>query len=80
MMRAARTYDNSPTDPHHGGKRWLQFELGEDETGGPCFFWVNPWTQKREKVASLWWPEHPVEATAEVEHIFSCLKLICVDR
>lgn len=52
------------------------FELGEDETGGPAFFWVNPWDGKRERVASLWWPTHPPEKTEEVERIFSGLCLI----
>lgn len=54
-------------DPH--------FELGDDETGGPAFFWRNPWTGKREKIANLWWPEHPPEATEQVEKLFERLRL-----
>jgi hypothetical protein len=51
------------------------FERGEDETGGPAFFWKNPWTGNREKVASLWWPTHPPEETEAVEQLFSELTL-----
>lgn len=51
------------------------FELADDETGGPCFFWKNPWSGEREKIANLWWPAHPVEATAEVEELFAKLEL-----
>lgn len=51
------------------------FSLGEDETGGPCFFWTNPWSGTQEKIANLWWPTHPVEATAEVEALFADLSL-----
>ena len=45
----------------------MTFTQGEDETGGPCFYWTNPWTGKREVIARMFWPEHPPEATAEVE-------------
>jgi hypothetical protein len=55
--------------------RAQEFELGEDATGGPCFFWQNPWTGKREIVASLLWPEHPSEVTAQVEALFADLTL-----
>lgn len=52
------------------------FELGKDETGGPAFFWRNPWSNgKREKIASLWWPEHPESATEKVEWLFDNLEL-----
>lgn len=51
------------------------FTLGEDETGGPCFYWKNPWSGEREKIASLWWPTHPMEATAEIEQLFAELHL-----
>ena len=51
------------------------FTLGEDETGGPAFFWWNPWTLKREKVASLLWPVHPPEATKMVEELFDSFVL-----
>ncbi len=52
-----------------------EFTLGEDETGGMAFFWINPWNGQREKIASLWWPSHPVEATEAVEQLFSELRL-----
>ena len=52
------------------------FELGQDETGGPAFFWRNPWSGRRETIANLWWPTHPPEATETVEHIFKNLRLI----
>lgn len=51
------------------------FQLGKDETGGPCFFWDNPWSGAREKIANLWWPAHPSEATADVEALFADLSL-----
>lgn len=51
------------------------FELGEDETGGPCFFWTNPWNGRRDIIAKLFWPGHPVEATEAVEQLFSELEL-----
>lgn len=51
------------------------FELANDDTGGPSFFWKNPWTGKREKIASLWWPEHPEGATEAVESMFEDLEL-----
>lgn len=51
------------------------FEFGEDETGGPAFFWINPWGGQREKIANLWWPAHPPEATEAVEQLFSELRL-----
>jgi hypothetical protein len=51
------------------------FEFGNDETGGPAFFWINPWSGQREKIASLWWPAHPPEATESVEQLFSELRL-----
>ncbi len=47
------------------------FYVDDDETGGPAFFWTNPWNGKREKLATLWWPEHPPEATQEVERLFA---------
>lgn len=50
-----------------------KLEFAEDETGGPTIFWTNPWNGKREKVASLWWPTHPPEVTAEVEALWDHL-------
>lgn len=56
---------------------WPDFDLGKDETEGPAFFWKNPWKNgKREKIASLWWPEHPPEATEAVEVLFDNLRLV----
>jgi hypothetical protein len=57
-----------------------KFSLGEDETGSPCFYWVNPWSGKKEKIASLWWPSHPEEATAYVEQLFEELHLSVLNR
>jgi hypothetical protein len=45
--------------------------IDDDETGGPAFFWTNPWNGKREKLGNLWWPEHPPEATKDVEHLLA---------
>lgn len=60
---------------------WPDFEYGLDETGSPSFFWKNPWSNhKREKIASLWWPEHPPEATEAVEALFDNLSLIYGDQ
>jgi hypothetical protein len=33
-------------------------------------FWTNPWDGKREAIASLFWPGHPMEDTAKVEAWF----------
>ena len=53
----------------------MRLSVEEDETGGPCFFWTNPWTGKKEKLATLWWPEHPEDATRTVEIMFEQLTL-----
>jgi hypothetical protein len=47
--------------------------IEDDETGGPAVYWVNPWTGKKEKLANFWWPEHPPEATPEVEQMFASI-------
>ena len=47
----------------------------DDETGGPAFFWQNPWTGKREKLATLLWPQHPEAATAAVESMVLAMTL-----
>ena len=60
--------------------RGQTLRVEEDETGGPAFFWTNPWTGKREKPANLWWPEHPPEATAEVESAFNAMVLSIFDQ
>lgn len=57
-----------------------KFELGEDETGGPAFFWTNPWSGKREKIGYLLWPAHPLEETEAVEQLFSELRLVRGDQ
>lgn len=36
-------------------------------------FWVNPYTNKKEKIANFWWPEHPPEDTKKIEKIFETL-------
>ena len=35
-----------------------------------ALFWVNPWDQKDEKIATFWWPAHPADATEQVEKWF----------
>lgn len=35
-----------------------------------AIFWDNPYEHKKEKIASFWWPTHPVEKTGEVEKLF----------
>ena len=35
-----------------------------------AIFWTSPYGNGKEKIASFWWPAHPVEATAEVEAMF----------
>jgi hypothetical protein len=47
--------------------------IEDDETGGPAIFWRNPWTGEREKLATFLWPQHPVEATADVEGVFRAI-------
>jgi len=52
-----------------------KFELGTDETNSPAFFWENPWSGKKEKIASLWWPTHPPELTMWIDNLFENLEL-----
>ena len=33
-------------------------------------YWINPWDKKKEKIATFWWPAHPVEATEQMEMMF----------
>ena len=35
-----------------------------------AIFWESPYGHGKEKIASFWWPCHPIEATKEVEHAF----------
>lgn len=35
-----------------------------------CFTFHNPWENKEESFASVWWPCHPPEVTSEVETVF----------
>lgn len=54
----------------------VKFEYQDlDDADGPCFWWTNPWSGKREKIASLWWPGHPPELTELVERLFAGLFL-----
>ncbi len=46
-----------------------------NDADGPSFWWRNPWSGQREKIASLFWPTHPGDATATVEHLFEHLSL-----
>lgn len=32
--------------------------------------WHNPYENKEERIASFWWPTHPVDKTGEVEKTF----------
>lgn len=32
--------------------------------------WKNPWDGHEERIASFWWPGHPIEATEKVEKLF----------
>lgn len=51
-----------------------------DENGSPCFWWKSPYCNgKKEKIANLWWPEHPVDATEAIESLFSSLELRSVN-
>lgn len=47
----------------------------KNDADGPSFWWVNPYNGRREKIASLFWPAHPEDATAAVEHLFENLSL-----
>lgn len=35
-----------------------------------ALFWINPWNQVEEKIATFWWPAHQVDATREAELLF----------
>lgn len=58
--------------PHEAPSFWYE---DKDDGNGPCFWWTNPWSGQREKIASLWWPAHPIEATEAIEHLFESLEL-----
>ena len=60
--------------PRHPDTFWLE----NDVTGAPCFWWRNPWSGKKEKIATLLWPEHPPEATAAVEAMFKSMSLTSI--
>lgn len=53
----------------------IKFERGFDENENPAFYWINPWTGKRELVAIFFWPEHPFEKTELVEGLWEHLEL-----
>lgn len=38
-----------------------------------AIFWINPWDNKEEKIASFWWPGHAIEDTSLVEKYFESL-------
>ena len=35
-----------------------------------ALFWINPWSKEEEKIATFWWPAHPIEETEKVEKMF----------
>lgn len=35
-----------------------------------ALYWTNPWSKQEEKIATFWWPTHPVEETKQVESWF----------
>ena len=45
----------------------LQADIYESEAEGIHLKWINPWARKSERIASFWWPEHPIEATENAE-------------
>ncbi len=54
----------------------LQFQYRDkNDADGPSFWWLNPWTGKDEKIASLWWPVHPQNETDMVDELFKRLRL-----
>lgn len=36
-------------------------------------WWRNPWNGTEERIASFWWPAHPIEATAQAEEWFETI-------
>ena len=42
-----------------------------------ALFWVNPWSGDDEKIATFWWPGHPIEETKTVEMIFEAIAAKC---
>jgi hypothetical protein len=63
--------DNSRDCPHCIELRLMNPRLSWEYLGEElAIFWVNPWSSEKEKIASFWWPTHPVEATADVEAAF----------
>lgn len=43
------------------------------EGGELALFWTNPWSGNEEKIATFWWPTHPIEATKQVEDGFEAI-------
>lgn len=53
------------------GDRSISWEYIGEEL---AIFWENPYEGgKKEKIASFWWPLHPIEATTEVETFFESI-------
>lgn len=38
-----------------------------------ALWWTNPWSGKKEKIATFWWPGHPPEETKLVESWFESI-------
>ncbi len=38
-----------------------------------ALFWESPYGAGKEKIATFWWPVHPVENTKEVEALFEAI-------
>lgn len=38
-----------------------------------ALFWINPWNMQKEKIATFWWPIHPMEETERVEQLFESI-------
>ena len=47
--------------------RGVYWEYTGDLKEELALFWTNPWHGNKEKIATFWWPGHPIEATAEAE-------------
>lgn len=38
-----------------------------------ALFWTNPWSGTEEKIATFWWPAHPIEETNYVQLVFEAI-------
>lgn len=69
LARTGETSSTPPPQPALTVPALLWEYVGEEL----ALFWESPYGHGKEKIASFWWPAHPVEATADVERLFETI-------